>query len=123
MNPPILQALWTCVALALASASIAMTMTQTAIFEPWRKRMLRWHPQLGHLAKCFYCTSHWVVIAGVSIYQPALLPGGHPVADWIVAVFFTLTLATWVCGLMFKVFLLAMGKSLKEDEVKRLLAH
>lgn len=123
MSPLNLNAFWLCLILALASSSIAMTLTQTELFASYRALMKRLHPQLGHLAQCFYCTSHWIVIAAVSIYLPPIVASGYAVVDWIVAVFFTLTLTTFICGLIFKVFLTAMSKAVKEQEMRRLMAQ
>ncbi|WP_215800530.1 DUF1360 domain-containing protein [Pantoea dispersa] len=93
-----------CLAIVLASASIAMTMTQTELFAGLRAWTARKHASLGHLFHCFYCLSHWVVFAAMLIYHPTLLNSGWPLVDWIMTAFITLTLTTFVSGMMFKVF-------------------
>ncbi|MEB5974402.1 DUF1360 domain-containing protein [Pantoea dispersa] len=93
-----------CLAIALASASIAMTLTQTELFAGLRAWTARKHALLGHLFHCFYCLSHWVVFAAMLVYRPTLLNSGLPLIDWLMTAFITLTLATFVCGLIFKVF-------------------
>ncbi len=114
-----LDALWQCLAIAIASASIAMTVTQTEIFAPWRAFAGKLHAMLGHLFSCFYCFSHWVVIGGVTLYRPVILDSGNSLANWLVSVFFTITLTAFVCGLMFKVFLAAMATHEKQQSIKQ----
>lgn len=112
-------ALWTCLVIALASSSISLTLTQTELFAPLRALAARIHPMIGHLAHCFYCTSHWVVIAGIAIYQPTLVSSGTIVVDLIVSTFVTVSLATYMSGLSFAVFLGAMAKGTREQALKR----
>lgn len=66
-------AAWQCVVLAIATSTISITITQTELFRPLREVMLKVHPMIGYLFKCFYCMSHWVVFAGVAIYKPVLI--------------------------------------------------
>lgn len=94
----------TCVAIALAAASIAMTLTQTELFAGLRAWAAKKHALLGHLFHCFYCMSHWTVLAGMVIYRPALLHSDMALVDWVMTAFITLTLTTFINGLMFKVF-------------------
>ena len=61
--------------------------------------------------------SHWVVIAAVMIYRPRLIQGDLLSADLIVSIFFTITVAALVCGLLFRVFLTAMTMKLKQKEM------
>ncbi len=114
-----LVALWECLVIAIASASIAMTITQTEIFAPLREFATKKHSIIGHLFSCFYCFSHWVVIGGVTIYRPEILNSGNSFLNWIVSVFFTITLTAFVCGLMFKVFLAAMASHEKQLSIKK----
>lgn len=116
---PGLGALWQCLVIAIASASIAMTVTQTEIFAPWRAFAGKLHPMLGHLFTCFYCFSHWVVIGGVTLYRPVILDSGNALGNWLVSVFFSITLTAFVCGLMFKVFLAAMASHEKQQSIKQ----
>lgn len=108
-----------CLVIAIASASIAMTVTQTEIFAPWRAFAGKLHATLGYLFTCFYCFSHWVVIGGVTLYRPVILDSGNSLANWLVSVFFTITLTTFVCGLIFKVFLAAMASHEKLQSMKQ----
>lgn len=122
VGSPTLMSLWACVVVAMAASSISITVTQTELFAPLRALANRTHAMVGHLFHCFYCMSHWVVILGILIYRPVILPSGFVVIDWLVSAFFTITLATFTSGLVFKVFLAAMSKALKERELKQLPA-
>lgn len=113
-----LVALWECLVIAIASASIAMTITQTEVFAALREFVAKKHSTIGHLFSCFYCFSHWVVICGVTLYRPEILDSGNSFVNWLVSVFFTITLTTFVCGLMFKVFLTAMASHEKQLTIK-----
>ncbi|WP_321822630.1 MULTISPECIES: hypothetical protein [unclassified Burkholderia] len=114
---PELQALWTCIVIAFAAASISITVTQTVIFAPIRTWADKANSTLGYLFQCFYCFCHWVVIAAVAFYRPTLLPGGNLIVGWLVSVFFTVTIATMLSGVMFKVFLVAMAKKVQEQKM------
>ncbi len=118
-----LASLWVCFVIAIASSSISITVTQTELFAPWRAWTDKVHYKLGYLFSCFYCLSHWVVFLGVAVYRPVLAHSGYLVVDWIVSAFFTVTLSTFVSGLMFPVFLAAMAKKVKEKEFKDMFSH
>lgn len=110
-------ALWVCVVIAIAAASISYTITMTELFAPVRSWSQKLGHMIGYLFTCFYCMSHWVVIAAVLIYRPRLIQSDLPSADLIVSIFFTITLAALVCGLLFRVFLTAMAMKLKQKEM------
>ncbi|HYG91560.1 MAG TPA: hypothetical protein VD978_35515 [Azospirillum sp.] len=122
VSPQTWAASWTCLVIALASSSISITITQTELFAPLRALANKVHPMAGHLLHCFYCTSHWAVIAGVVIYQPVLVSSGYLIADLIVSTFFTITITAFLSGLIFTVFLAAMAKMMKERMVKKMLS-
>lgn len=122
LNAPLTSALWTCLVLAIAASAMAMTLTQTELFAPLRALAWKIHPQVGHLFQCFYCFSHWVVIAGTLVYRPVVIASDWAVVDWLVATFFTIALTALSCGLLFKVFLTAMAKAVSERELKKLFA-
>lgn len=119
----VLPALWTCLVIAIASSSISITITETELFVPWRAWTGKVHYKLGYLFSCFYCLSHWVVFLGIAIYRPIVVSSGYLVVDWIVSAFFTITISTFISGLMFKVFMTAMAKKVKEKDFKELFAH
>ncbi|WP_157786652.1 DUF1360 domain-containing protein [Pseudomonas tolaasii] len=77
---------------------------------------------VGYLFQCFYCMKHWVVLGLTLLYQPALIKSGFLVADLAVSWFFTVTVRCFVSGIVFKVFLLAMGSKIEEKELMALLA-
>ena len=122
LNSPTLDAFWTCVVLAMASASISISITQTELFAPFREWTNKLHPMIGYLFRCFYCISHWVVIAGTLVYSPVLISSGFSVIDWVVSTFFTITLTSFFCGLMFRVFLAGMQKKITEYESKKAMS-
>lgn len=121
LAPDAFDALAACAILALAASSMSLTLTQTDIFAPLRTAMAKLHPMLGHLAHCFYCSSHWIVIAGIALYRPILISSGYVLVDLLVSVFVTVSLTTFVSGISLQVFLAAMTKALKEREIKTLL--
>ncbi|ENZ9379739.1 hypothetical protein ACHDBX_003517, partial [Acinetobacter baumannii] len=55
------------------------------------------------------------------IYRPQILNSSSFLADLIVSAFFTLTLSTFVSGIIFKVFLTAMAMKVREKEVKEIM--
>ncbi|AGB84353.1 hypothetical protein D781_4167 [Serratia sp. FGI94] len=113
-----------CLMIALASASIAMTITQTELFAAPRAWIARKNELLGHLFHCFYCLSHWVVFAAMLIYRPNLLHSGLTLIDWVMTAFITLTLATFINGVLFKVFQAAIRTHvMKHDAQQTLNAH
>ncbi|WP_211343340.1 DUF1360 domain-containing protein [Lampropedia puyangensis] len=115
-------ALWVCLVIAVAAASISYTITMTELFAPLRAWSQKLGHMIGYLFTCFYCMSHWVVIAAVLIYQPRLIQSEFLVVDLIVSTFFTITLSAMVCGVLFKVFLTAMTMKLKKKEVTEALS-
>lgn len=123
LTSPAAQGLWTCLVLAIASASVSITLTQTELFAPLRAAANKAGHMIGHLFHCFYCISHWVVIAGIAVYRPIIISSGVPVMDWTVSAFFTIALTALVCGMIFKVFLAAMSKKATEHELKKTLTQ
>ena len=117
VTPQILHALWVCLVIAIASASVSMTITQTELFVPVRAFTEKLGHMIGYLFKCFYCMNHWVVIAGMVFYHPRVIVSDYILVDWIVSTFFTITLSSYISGFMFKVFLTAMAKKQKEQEM------
>ena len=121
-NPDTLNALWTCLVIAIAASSISYTITQTELFGPLRNWTQKLGHMIGYLFTCFYCMSHWVVFAGILIYQPVLIDSGHLVIDLIISTFFTITLTAFFCGFIYKVFLTAIAMKMKEKEIKDMMA-
>lgn len=119
---PVLKALWACVVLSFAAASISFTITQTELFVPVRNLANKIGHMTGYLFHCFYCMSHWVVFAGVLIYQPVIVSSGHILTDLVVTSFFSITLTTLINGFMFRSFINAMAKKMKERDLKEMMA-
>lgn len=119
---PIIDSLWTCIVLSFAAASISFTITQTELFVPIRNIANKIGHMTGYLFHCFYCMSHWVIIAGVLIYQPTIIDSGFFWIDLMVTGFFTVTVTTFVNGFMFRSFINAMAKMMKEKELKEAMA-
>lgn len=120
---PAAQGLWTCLVLAVASSAVSITITQTEMFAPLRAAANKAGHQIGHLFHCFYCISHWVVIAGIATYRPVLVASGIPLIDWVVSAFFTIAMAALFSGMIFRVFLSAMAKKTSELELKKLMSQ
>lgn len=95
-----------CAIIALTCSGIAMSFTQGSMFDPIRAWIMSENKLLGDLFKCFFCLSHWLAFAAVAIYQPRPLRS-TPLADFIVASFTIVTLATLASGLMFTAFFMA----------------
>jgi len=121
MNTLLMSDLAICLAIALASASISMTITQTELFAGLRAWTAKKHALLGHLFHCFYCLSHWVVFIAMVIYHPYLLHSGITIVDWAMTAFITLTLTTFINGLMFKVFQAAVTTHVMKHEAQKAL--
>lgn len=88
--------------IALATAAISTTTSMGSIFEPMRVFVEKRSKWLGKLARCPYCTGHWVAIIFTAIYQPLLIQK-YVVADFIVTVFVIVALASLVSGAIMKV--------------------
>ncbi|CAI1766930.1 Uncharacterised protein [Serratia grimesii] len=110
-----------CLMIALASASISMTVTQTELFAALRAWTARKNDLLGHLFKCFYCMSHWVVIAGMLIYRPTLMNSDIALIDWVMTAFIVLTITTFINGLLFKAFQAAIHTHVMKHEAQQLM--
>ena len=120
---PAIQSLWTCIVLSFAAASISFTITQTEVFVPVRNLANKIGHMTGYLFHCFYCMSHWVVLAGVIIYRPVIIRSGNIFIDLVISTFFTITLTTFTNGLMFRSFINAMAKKMKEKELKETMSN
>lgn len=119
---PVLRALWSCIVISFAAASISFTITQTELFLPVRNLAHKAGHMMGYLFHCFYCMSHWVVFAGILIYRPVLINSGFIVVDLIITTFFTITITTFINGFMFRSFINAMAKMMKERDLKEMMA-
>ena len=113
----LLQAVWICVVIAIASASISTTITLTELFRPVRHLANDLGYMAGYLFQCFYCMSHWIIIFAIAIYQPILIKSPYFIIDLIISVFFTLTISTFINGLIFKVFSCKMKMKMIENEI------
>lgn len=123
LSSPAAQGLWTCLILAIAAAAVSITITQTEMFAPLRAAANKAGHQIGHLFHCFYCISHWVVIAGIATYRPVLVSSSIPIIDWVVSAFFTIAVSAFFSGMIFRVFLSAMAKKTAEIEIKKLMSQ
>lgn len=89
--------------LGLCCATLSYTLTKGSIFGPLRMWMIRRSYWLGKLAQCPYCTSHWVALGAMIIFQPKMI-GGSMWADYT-ATWFALTgLSALGAGSIFKLF-------------------
>ena len=117
-----ISALWNCLIIALAASSISMSITQADLFEPMRNWIEKKNSVIDHLFKCFYCFSHWVVFAGMVMYHPQIINSNYIIADWLVSAFLTLTLTTFINGLMFKVFQSAISTHVLKARARKELS-
>jgi len=88
------------VLVATATSAVSLTTSKAVVFEAIRERIQAKSKFLGELAKCPYCTSHWVSFAFIAVYQPVLT--GNFWADLVVGAFTVVTLASWFSGLTYK---------------------
>lgn len=117
LESQLMSSVWTCLVIAIASGTISITITQTELFAPLRALMQKAGHMIGYLFQCFYCMKHWIVGIFVLIYQPVLVQSHLCLIDLIVSWFFTVTISTFVSGLVFKVFLLAMDSHMKTQQL------
>lgn len=117
LESQLISSVWTCLVIALASGTVSITITQTELFAPLRALMQKAGHMTGYLFQCFYCMKHWIVGIFVLIYQPMLVKSDFWLIDLIVSWFFTVTISTFVSGLVFKVFLLAMDSHMKTQQL------
>lgn len=94
----------TLVFLALAVASVSMTLTKSEVFGPLREWIDIKSKFLGDLIHCPYCTSHYVSLGTVLLFQPVVATSGFHVADLLASAFAMVTLSSFFCGLIFKSF-------------------
>lgn len=88
--------------ISLAVSAISMTLAKSELFEPLRNNITEQSEWLGKLVNCPYCTSHWVAIAFVAIYQPS--PFRVIVVDQVMVVFALVTLASFWSGLIYRAY-------------------
>lgn len=114
----VLEQLWICLVIALMSSCISITVTQQEMFRPLREWTAKKNAMIGYLFRCFYCFSHWVVFAGVALYQPVLIHSGFRLVDLTVTAFFTVGLTAMFSGIILKVMRNAIAKAVEEKEMK-----
>ena len=114
-----IEQLWICIILAISASSLSITITQTELFSPMRAWISEKNTMIGYLFHCFYCLSHWIIFIGVIIYQPILISSSFIIIDLLVSSFFTIALATYSSGIVFKVFISAMSKAKLENEMMK----
>jgi hypothetical protein len=85
---------WIIVAFAVSACSI--TLAKSHMMIPYRRLMGKM--RLGNLARCHYCTSHWLSMAVVAAYQPSVGAGFWP--DLIVAWLAIVGLAALISGVI-----------------------
>ncbi len=88
--------------LSLAAAAISVTLAKSKLFEPLREKIKERNEWLGELVNCPYCTSHWVSIGLVIIYQP--VPFNLIIVDQVIAVFALVSLAAIWAGLIYRAY-------------------
>ena len=87
---------WLLATFAVSAGSITLARSHALV--PYRRLMLRLHPQLGMLAACHYCTSHWISAFIVGLYQPVV--GGFFWGDVVLAWLALVGLSALASGLI-----------------------
>ena len=100
--------------IALATAAMALTTSRARIFAPLREWVASKSSWLGELFSCFYCTSHWVAIVLVAIYQPVLVRRWF-FLDLLVSVFVVVSVSTLVCGAIIRLTSMGEDNSAHEE--------
>jgi hypothetical protein len=85
---------WIIAGFAVSACSI--TLSKSAMMTPYRK-VMKW-AGLENLARCHWCTSHWLAIAVVATSKPVV--GGFFWLDLILAVFALVGIAGLISGLI-----------------------
>ncbi len=96
-----LNGLYQVIVLALATAAISVTTSKSRLFASAREWSAKKNTWLGELVSCSYCTSHWVAITLVVIYQPVVV-SQWVVIDLFVSVFVIVAIAAIVSGVVIK---------------------
>jgi hypothetical protein len=105
-----LEGLYAVVLLALMVAALSVTITKAKIFERQRDWIYDKNGWLGKLVQCPYCSSHWLSLGVVLVYQPTPGVTSVFVLDLIASVFIIVALAAPASSLI----MLCMGMSNKE---------
>lgn len=87
--------------LALATSAISVTVSKSRVFASPRNWIASRSSWLGELMSCSYCTSHWVAIALIAIYRPAIVTQWI-VVDLLVSMFGLVAIAAIVSGAIIK---------------------
>lgn len=91
--------LWQVLMLALATSAISVTIARSKFFASMRDWIADRNIWFGNLVSCHYCTSHWVAISLVAIYEPRIL-NGYWLCDLFVSTFAIIALSAVISGLM-----------------------
>jgi hypothetical protein len=90
-----------------------MTITKSKLFKPLREWMQQHNPIIGDLMGCFYCLSHWIAAGWMLILPIPFIPT-RPIINFILSTFATVSLATIIVGLMFRLTMF------QENEIQNL---
>ena len=96
-----LNSLVTVVFLAMAVASVSMTLTKSKVFGTLRERIDERSEFFGELIHCPYCTSHYVSLGAVLLFQPVVATSGFHVIDLLASAFAMVTASSFFCGVIF----------------------
>jgi hypothetical protein len=101
--------------IALATAAISLTTARGRIFAPFREWVASKSTWFGELVSCFYCTSHWLAIAFVAVYQPVLVQKWI-ILDLFVSVFVVVAIAALVSSVVIRLTSYGDERSRKAEE-------
>lgn len=91
-------------ALGLAVGTAAWTLTKATIFErprDWIDTKSEW---FGNLVHCPYCTSHWLALGAVLIYQPVVMSSGLFIVDLLMSTLIVVAFSAFTGGLIYRAF-------------------
>lgn len=86
ISPPDIAAIFL---LTLAVCALTLTLTKSSMFKWFRDLAWKAHPVIGKMSSCPYCTSHWVALVAVGVYQPRPIWLAWPadmVVSWLVII-------------------------------------
>lgn len=85
--------------IAAATAAASFTIARTKITAPLRAWVTSHSQWFGNLVGCPYCVSHWLALAGTSVYRPDVADGPL-VADFVLAWLATVAVSAAFIGII-----------------------
>jgi hypothetical protein len=86
-----------------AVSTMSVTLSKAGVFAPLRQIIKSRSKWLGKLLDCHYCTSHWMALAVVAVFQPRPIIVWLPV-DLLLSAFAVVALSPIFAGLIFNLY-------------------